>query len=104
VLLNTARSLTAVKDRAEQFALLGGVASFGAAIWDNVYKRESRLISSSGEQQLAALSEVLQSDQGFVLDPTHTDSVRASRVVDGRIATIPAPEARALLDRNGFTS
>ena len=34
VLLNTARSLIDVQQRAEDFTLLGGVGCFGASVWE----------------------------------------------------------------------
>lgn len=103
VVLNTARSLEGVKDRVAQFALLGGVGSFGAAVWDNVYQREYRNASQRGAEQLNRLRQALEVDPVYLIDPGYTDSVRVSRCVDGRIGTIPAPAARALLDRHGFT-
>lgn len=103
ILLNSGRSLKAVKERVEHFALLGGVASFGAAAWDDVYQRGYRLVNSHSEEQLSRLRHSLQADPTLVLDPAHTDSVRVSRIVDGQLTTIPAPEARSFLDRNGLS-
>jgi hydroxymethylpyrimidine pyrophosphatase-like HAD family hydrolase len=103
VVLNSGRSFLAVKDRVEQFCLLGGIASFGAAVWDDVYRRKYSLLSDRGQEQLARLRQQLRTEPEFVLDPSHVDSVRVSRVADGRTRTIAAPEARAILDQNGLT-
>jgi 3-deoxy-D-manno-octulosonate 8-phosphate phosphatase KdsC-like HAD superfamily phosphatase len=103
VLLNTGRSLVEVQDRVEQFSLLGGVASFGAAAWDGVYSRTFYLLSDRGSDQLAKLRELLRADAGLIQDLSHTESVRVSRVVDGARMPISGSAARALLDRHGLT-
>jgi hypothetical protein len=103
VLLNTGRSLTAVQERVEQFALMGGVASFGSAAWDVVFTRIFSLLSVRGQEQLGELRQVLSMEPGFVMDPSYAESVRVSRVRDGMIAPIGGPEARALLDHHGLT-
>jgi hypothetical protein len=103
VVLNTGRSLLSVQDRVEQLSLLGGVASFGAAAWDGVYGRTFSLLSDRGAEQLARLRELLRAEPELVQDPSHTESIRVSRVVDGVLAPIAGPDARALLDRHGLT-
>jgi hydroxymethylpyrimidine pyrophosphatase-like HAD family hydrolase len=103
VILNTGRSQDAVRDRVSQFGLLGGVASFGGAVWDNVFHRGFSLLSDRGDEQLSDLREILRAQPRLVQDSSHTESVRVSRVSDGSVVPLPGAEARALLDRNGFT-
>jgi hydroxymethylpyrimidine pyrophosphatase-like HAD family hydrolase len=103
VLLNTGRSLAAVRDRVQQFALPGGVGSFGAAMWDNIFLYRSSLVSDRGKEQLKAFRSLLRAEPGLVQDPSHEESIRVSQVVDGALMPIAGPEARALLDRHGFT-
>jgi 3-deoxy-D-manno-octulosonate 8-phosphate phosphatase KdsC-like HAD superfamily phosphatase len=103
VLLNTGRSLMEVQDRVEQLALIGGVGSFGAAVWDGIYGRAYSLVSERGREQLAGLRGVVRVDPGLVQDLSHAESIRVSQVVDGGLKPIAGTDARALLDRNGFT-
>jgi 3-deoxy-D-manno-octulosonate 8-phosphate phosphatase KdsC-like HAD superfamily phosphatase len=103
VLLNTARSLPAVRDRAEQFKLLGGIAAFGAGLWDNVFGRDYSLVSDRGREQLAALRSTLTSDPNVVQDRRFTHSIRVSRLIDGEPVAISGTMARRLLDSHGLT-
>jgi hydroxymethylpyrimidine pyrophosphatase-like HAD family hydrolase len=103
VLLNTGRSLAGVRDRVQQFVLPGGVAVFGAALWDNVFLHRSSLLSDRGKHQLSEFRTLIRAEPAFVQDPSHQESVRVSRVVDGTVMPIPGPDARALLDHHGFT-
>jgi len=103
VLLNTARSLTGVRERVSQFRLLGGVSSFGAAYCDGVYGQESSLLSARGATQLTELRAILRADPELVQDGEYQHSVRASRIVNGRLAPIAGPAARKLLQQHGMT-
>jgi hypothetical protein len=102
VLLNTGRSQVQVQERVDQFALLGGVASFGAAVWDAVFKRTYSLLSDQGKEQLDEFRRWLSAEPGMVLDFSYMESIRVSRLRDGTITPIGGPEARALLDQHGF--
>ena len=102
VLLNTARSLSSVQERVTQFKLLGGVSSFGAAVWDGVFGQESSLLSGRGEMQLTHLRRVLRGDPEIVQDRQYEHSVRATRVVNGEPSPVPGPAARSLLQRHGL--
>ncbi len=99
VLLNTARSVLDVRDRVDQFALLGGVAAFGAGAWDGVFGREHELLSERGAAQLDRLRTAVRADPDMVMDPAHRYSVRASRIIDGAPARIGGADARRLLDQ-----
>jgi len=103
VLLNTARSLPEVISRVERFKLLGGVAGFGANVWDAVYGREYYLLSDVGAAQIDRLRAILRRDSGSLLDASYACSLRASRMTDGRLRPIVGEEARKLLDRGGLT-
>ncbi len=101
VLLNTGRSVQAVRDRSTQFRLFGGVAEFGAVIWDGVFGREeSALPDERGLGQLARLRSVLWADNEIVLDPTHRHSVRVSQLSESGPEALPGSRSRHLLDRH----
>jgi 3-deoxy-D-manno-octulosonate 8-phosphate phosphatase KdsC-like HAD superfamily phosphatase len=99
VFLNTAHSRQAVRQRARQFHLFGGVAAFGASTLDALFDREEHLMSEGGARQLARLRSALRGDPSVVLDSAHDDSVRASRIVDGKPRPFTGGDARRLLDR-----
>jgi 3-deoxy-D-manno-octulosonate 8-phosphate phosphatase KdsC-like HAD superfamily phosphatase len=99
VFLNTARSGAAVRERIDQFGLLGGVGAFGATLCDGVFDRERSLISGRSATQMAQLRSELRSDPSVVIDSVHDNSVRASRIVDGGLAPITGQDARRWLDR-----
>jgi 3-deoxy-D-manno-octulosonate 8-phosphate phosphatase KdsC-like HAD superfamily phosphatase len=103
VIVNTARNLTDVRDRVAQFHLLGGVGSCGASLWDAVYGESSSLVSDRVGEQFNRLRAELRLDPELVLHPGHADSVRASRIVEGRPVAIPGPQARRLLDAGGLS-
>ncbi len=98
VLLSTAASLADVRDRVEQFGLLGGVGACGTAAWDAVLRREHSLLSSRGAAQLDRLRAVLRADPEIVLDTADRYSVGACRIVDSIPVPIGGPAARRLLD------
>src|SRR6266550_8775610 len=99
VFLNTAHSRQAVRQRAQQFHLFGGVAAFGASTLDALFDREEHLMSERGAHQLARLRTSLRADPSVVLDSAHDDSVRASRIVDGKPRPFTGGDARRILDR-----
>jgi len=103
VLLNTARSLQEVISRVERFKLLGGVAAFGASVWDGVYGREYYLLSDAGAAQIDRLRAILRRDPGSLLDASYACSLRTSRMMDGRLRPIVGDEARKVLDRGGLS-
>jgi haloacid dehalogenase-like hydrolase len=100
VVLNTARSLVEVHERVDQFRLLGGVAEMGAATWNGMQQQEENLLNDRATAALTRLRAALRSDPSVVLDCCRTQSVRASRIRDGRPAAISGADARRLLDEN----
>jgi 3-deoxy-D-manno-octulosonate 8-phosphate phosphatase KdsC-like HAD superfamily phosphatase len=99
VILNTGRSLAEVRERAACFGLAGGVAGYGASIWDAVYSRAERLTPAEGLKELGRLREVLIERPSIVLDSAHTGCIRAAEVTAGRPRPLPAEECRLLIDR-----
>ena len=102
-LLNTARSLVEVRERADQLRLPGGIAEMGAVTWDGTQQREHSLLNERASAALTRLRSVLRGDSSVVVDSRRTQSVRASRIVDGRPVSILGRDARQLLDENRLT-
>ncbi len=75
--LNTARSAAEVKDYCKAYSLAGGVAEYGAYLWDAVGQRERILISAEAARQLKELRHHLQRIPGVFLDERHRYSIRA---------------------------
>ena len=103
VLLNTARSLSEVRDRAKQFRLLGGVGAFGAVVWDGVFGREHTLLSARGADQLDRLRGLLRADLAVVIDTSYRESLRVSCIDEGVPRPLAGTRARDLLDQHGLT-
>jgi hydroxymethylpyrimidine pyrophosphatase-like HAD family hydrolase len=82
VALNTARSAAEVRDYCEAYTLAGGIAEYGAYLWDAVAQRESVLVSDEAVLQLEMLRNHLQGIPGVFLDDRHRYSVRAFTYVD----------------------
>jgi haloacid dehalogenase-like hydrolase len=102
VLLNTARSLSEVRERVAHFQLLGGISGFGAAVWDGVFEEDFSLVSAQGAAQFSELRQVLRADPDIVQDRRYEHSVRVSRIISGEPNPIAGPAARTLLDRHGL--
>jgi haloacid dehalogenase-like hydrolase len=102
VLLNTARSISEVRERVAHFRLLGGISAFGAAIWDGVFEEEFSLLSAQGAAQLTELRRILRADPEIVQDRRYEHSVRVSRIISGEPKPIAGPAARSLLDLHGL--
>lgn len=77
VALNTARSVSEVKDYCKAYALAGGVAEHGSYVWDAVHQRERVLVSGEALRQLRELRDHLRLIPGVFLDERHQYSIRA---------------------------
>lgn len=102
VLANTARSLAYLQDFTARFALRGGTATRGAALWDGVRASEQCLITEAAMEQLGHLRIRLRAEPEVLQDETDCHSVSASRLVDGYAAPISGQRARGLLERYGL--
>ena len=103
VVLNTARSLSDVQQRTDDFKLLGGVSSFGAIVWDGVFEREYCLLTDTGASQIDRVRAIFRKDAAALVDPSYTCSVRVSRMTEGRLRPITAEDARMVLDEGGLS-
>jgi hydroxymethylpyrimidine pyrophosphatase-like HAD family hydrolase len=79
-LLVTGRSLDDVRARCRAFRLPGGVAEYGAVVYDHVHGCERHLLGPEERAALAALREALHAVDGVCLDPLHRSSVRVHRL------------------------
>jgi len=77
VAVNTARSLPEVKAYCAAYGLSGGIAEYGACLWDAVAGKSEALISDETLTQLESLRRHLRQLPGVFLDERHRYSVRA---------------------------
>ncbi len=91
ICLNTARTLSEVQDYCRAYGLSGGVAEYGAVVWDGVRDRAQVLVSQESLDELRRLSEALRRLPGVFLNPRYLYSLRAYTYERGR--TIPLPAA-----------
>jgi hydroxymethylpyrimidine pyrophosphatase-like HAD family hydrolase len=77
VVLNTARSAAEVKAYCDAYALAGGVAEYGAYLWDAVRGRGRVLLDDDTIRQFAQLRDALREIPGVFLDDRHHYSIRA---------------------------
>lgn len=78
--LVTGRSLNEVRERCSAFALAGGVAEYGAVIYDARSGRVCDLLSVADRANLDRLRGALRRLQGVLVDPAYSYAVRAYRI------------------------
>jgi hydroxymethylpyrimidine pyrophosphatase-like HAD family hydrolase len=90
VVLNTARSIPEVKEYCKHYGFLGGVAEYGAYVWDALTDREQILVTPESMDQLCRLSDALRHIPGIFVNDDYKFSIRtytfdgeATRAVPG---------------------
>jgi hydroxymethylpyrimidine pyrophosphatase-like HAD family hydrolase len=78
LVLATGRSLSEVQDRCCAFGLAGGVAEYGAAVYDHATRRWRSLVPDDASGDLEAIRSVLATANGVQVDPQFQHIVRAS--------------------------
>jgi hypothetical protein len=76
----TGRSLGEVRRRCRAFGLAGGVAEFGAVVYDHRSERVLSQVERAQQAELARLRSVLRHVPGVYLDHAHQHGIRAVRV------------------------
>lgn len=102
VALNTARPVGELKEYCRSYGLLGGVAEYGAYVWDAASGRERVLVSPVSLEQMECLKGELRKVPGVFVSTACRYSVRAFTF--GRGVTVPLPEmqVRTLLAQHGL--
>src|SRR5262249_7400366 len=101
VALNTARTLEQVREYCRAYGLVGGVAEYGAVVWDAVSDRERVLVGPDSHDQLHRLADALARLPGVFLDPCYRHSLRAYTFERDRTVPLPLPLVEALLSDLG---
>ncbi len=93
IALNTARSVVEVQNYCAAYGLAGGVAEYGAYVWDALAGEGRALIGEAAIGQLQTLRDALRRIPGVYLDDRHRYSLRAftyRRPAGGLLATLAA--------------
>jgi hypothetical protein len=80
----TGRCLEDVRDRCLHYHLAGGVAEYGAIVYDHLTGHVRCLLDASETSQLGLLRDALVSIPGVLVDEACTGIVRAFRIDSGR--------------------
>ncbi len=100
--LATGRSLAEVRARCIAFRLPGGVAEYGAVVYDHLSGRVRTLLTAADQEELAALRAILLRTPGVQLDPLHEHGIRAYRLDSrGRPSGLDAGTIQDVLTRTG---
>jgi len=102
IILNTARSVTDVRQYCEAYGLQGGVAESGCIFVDASAKNEILLIAPEAAEQLNRCRTAIQSLPGAFVDPNYLSAVRAFRYKNNRTQGLSELEVRDVLERAGL--
>jgi hydroxymethylpyrimidine pyrophosphatase-like HAD family hydrolase len=97
--VNTARSLQEVKQYCSSYSFAGGVAEYGAVLWDAVNRREVVLVSSHSLAQMDRVKKALQEIPGVFLNDDYQYSLRAVTYQNGRTSPLPPVLVQDVLGR-----
>ncbi|MDQ3890404.1 MAG: hypothetical protein M3312_07605 [Actinomycetota bacterium] len=91
------RSLGEVRERCAHYGMAGGVAEYGAALYDHLSGRARDLLETDERVIMEELRTVLRDLPGVFVDPAYRHSIRAYEVAaDGTRGLDPESTARAL--------
>ena len=97
IAVNTARTLEEVKQYCRSYGFAGGVAEYGAVLWDAISDRERVLVDSESLDQLHRVREAFRAIPGCFLNDDYLYSLRAFTYQNGRTAPVPSLLAQDLL-------
>jgi len=89
VVLNTARSITELKEYCKHYGFLGGAAEYGAFVWDAASNQEKILVSQESLSQLQVLAKELRRIPGVFLNEDYLYSIRAYTFEGGITRALP---------------
>jgi len=90
VIVNTARSLSEVKEYCEAYGLSGGIAEYGSVLWNAAASREKILTNDESLAHLDAIRQALRDIPGIFIDDTYCCMVRA--YIYEEKGTVPVPK------------
>jgi len=102
VILNTARSVTDVRQYCEAYGLPGGVAESGCVFVDALGQSEISLVDPEAAEQLSRCKAAMQLLPGVFIDPNYQTAIRAFRYQGNRTQGLSETEVRGVLERDGM--
>jgi hydroxymethylpyrimidine pyrophosphatase-like HAD family hydrolase len=97
VAIDTARSVTEVREYCRSYGLAGGVAEYGSYLWDAVRGQGRALVSPESLWQLEAARQALRQVPGVFLNDRYEYSIRACTYDYQGPVPLPAPTVQQLL-------
>jgi hydroxymethylpyrimidine pyrophosphatase-like HAD family hydrolase len=97
VALNTARSVSILKEYCRTYGFVGGVAEYGSYIWDATTGREQVLVTPESLGQMKQLKNRLREIPGVFFDEDCQFIIRAYAYTRNRTVPLPETLIRALL-------
>lgn len=101
-ILATGRSVKEVRDRCRTLGLAGGVAEYGAAVYDLRGDRVHELLTNEHRDDLERLRSALAAVQSVHIASGYRRAVRASFVTDGERRPVPRSMVQSILDECGL--
>jgi hydroxymethylpyrimidine pyrophosphatase-like HAD family hydrolase/adenine/guanine phosphoribosyltransferase-like PRPP-binding protein len=97
IALNTARTLSEVKEYCRAYGFVGGVAEYGSTAWDALSGQERILVTPDALRQLDSVRTALQLVPGVFLNDNYRYSIRAYTFERGTTVPLPTLLIRELL-------
>ena len=97
IALNTARTVDEVKEYCRSYGFAGGVAEYGAILWDAISNKERVLVDSEALNQLSNVRDAFLKIPGCFLNDDYQYSLRAFTYQNGRTTPVPFLLAQDLL-------
>jgi len=97
IAVNTARTLREVKEYCRSYGFAGGVAEYGAVLWDAISGRDQALVDLESLDQLNRVRSALRQIPGCFLNDDYLYSIRVFTYQNGRTAPVPSLLAQDLL-------
>ena len=97
IALDTARSLSEVKEYCRVYGFAGGVGEYGSVLWDAVAQQERILVSGEALAQLETLREVLRRMPGVFLNDDYRYSIRTYTFGAEQTTPLPIMQIRNLM-------
>jgi hypothetical protein len=101
VVLNTGRSLDEVRLRCDALRLDGGVAEYGAVVWDATSGHAETLLSPAGHRALDRVREAAATLPGVHVDGRYRHAVRLRALRNGRLRRLDGATLDRLLAAGG---
>jgi hydroxymethylpyrimidine pyrophosphatase-like HAD family hydrolase len=102
IILNTARSISQVREYCKAYGFRGGIAEYGSVVWDAETGRERVLVSREAIGQLKEAIRCLREIPGVFLDDGYRHSLRAYTYQHDTTGPLPTLVVQNLIAARGL--